>query len=540
MYDRALVLGMDRIDVLGHIGQSHILAGRYQTAEQCFREALESRPDDLHTITALARCCLHLGRTEEAESLFLRAMSRDIPEYNDWVGLGRSLRQMRRSKKAEEVLVRARGSEPEKPEAHYELGLLYEQMGFFRKAADEFEYLLEMEGEYARVCLPDLGVCYWQLGFFARAREVFERALALKPNDVKLYVDLALRYRMGGKFLEAHALLNKALELDPLSAPALVEKGHCLLEQGKFDEARKVLNEAIGINPKLGMAYRLLGRSYVQQGEFDQARTVFNKGIEADPNFWELYIGLWHCIRENNPSHLVGEDIILKALEVAPYIPDVYIEAGFFYAQNKEYERAEKMFLDAIAIDPENSVPYVQLADVYILSNNGAALEKLVSKMKNIGGLDAEKNRNRFERLYGFLAVYYRQNGDSKTADKYFLKAGDLRMQYYCPGTKKNFIQLYNILKQRGIKLVCMQYPMRDVASLRQVFDADHDVVFVSNEDNFRQALEKYKFNELFEDHFAGDFGHATRLGNSLIAKRLADELMRLVFSKAAVKNKTP
>ena len=160
-------------------------------------------------------------------------------------------------------------------------------------------------------------------------------------------------------------------------------------------------------------------------------------------------------------------------------------------------------------------------------------LETLVGEMQSRGGMDSADNKSRMERLYGFLAVYYRQQGDVARADEFFRKAGSIRMQYYQPVTKKNFLQLQDILRRRGIRLVCMQYPTRDIEPLKQIFGSrGGDVVFVSNADNFRAALDSHKFGELFIDHFAGDFGHATRLGNSLIVGRLADELERQVFSR--------
>ena len=76
-----------------------------------------------------------------------------------------------------------------------------------------------------------------------------------------------------------------------------------------------------------------------------------------------------------------------------------------------------------------------------------------------------------------------------------------------------------------------MQYPVRSIKSLQNTLKDTYyydKVTFISNEDNFKQALKEQKYDEIFRDQFAGEFGHCTDYGNTLIAENVAKTLMEL------------
>ena len=84
---------------------------------------------------------------------------------------------------------------------------------------------------------------------------------------------------------------------------------------------------------------------------------------------------------------------------------------------------------------------------------------------------------------------------------------------------------MYNILNETGIKLVVMQYPTLDILELKDIFNGDEDIIFISNEENFKEVLENRKYEDYFIDHFRETFGHATPAGNKLIAENVANAL---------------
>jgi hypothetical protein len=98
--------------------------------------------------------------------------------------------------------------------------------------------------------------------------------------------------------------------------------------------------------------------------------------------------------------------------------------------------------------------------------------------------------------------------------------------------TVYNYLKLKEILDRKGIKLVCVQYPMRNVEPLKKIFEKDKGIIFVDNERIFREAVKKGGYKEYFRDMFAGDFGHCTLKGNMLLAQNIADVILKEVFNK--------
>ena len=118
-------------------------------------------------------------------------------------------------------------------------------------------------------------------------------------------------------------------------------------------------------------------------------------------------------------------------------------------------------------------------------------------------------------------------------ARKYGKKARDLRLNYDLPNTLSNYHKLKTILDKIGITYVCVQYPMRNLESLKEIFRGNNrDIIFVDNENIFRDAVTKDGHQNYFKDMFGGDFGHCTDKGNKLLAENIAKVILKEVFGK--------
>ena len=58
------------------------------------------------------------------------------------------------------------------------------------------------------------------------------------------------------------------------------------------------------------------------------------------------------------------------------------------------------------------------------------------------------------------------------------------------------------------------------------MFGGNEDIIFVSNEENFRNALAISPYEEYFIDNDLGSYGHTTIKGNRLIAENAANVIM--------------
>lgn len=126
-----------------------------------------------------------------------------------------------------------------------------------------------------------------------------------------------------------------------------------------------------------------------------------------------------------------------------------------------------------------------------------------------------------------FLATCYRDLGKYEEAENYYKKANEARLRYYSSVTRHNYQKLRDIVTQRGIQLVCVQYPMCSIKPLKKLFDSTEGIIFVDNEWIFKDALKYGRYEDYFEDNFGGEFGHCTRKGNRLLAENIADTILK-------------
>lgn len=91
----------------------------------------------------------------------------------------------------------------------------------------------------------------------------------------------------------------------------------------------------------------------------------------------------------------------------------------------------------------------------------------------------------------------------------------------------RNYNKIYEITKNKRIKYIAMNYPTRNIDELKALFNGDEDILFVSNEENFKEALENGEYEDYFIDRCYRSFGHATAKGNELIAENVAEEILK-------------
>jgi tetratricopeptide (TPR) repeat protein len=326
------------------------------------------------------------------------------------------------------------------------------------------------------------------------------------------------------KTMQTADSLKKAIELNPKDYQAYIELGLFYKEWGDFLHAEELFKKAVEINPRESRAYLELGEGYRNQWEFAKAEPLIKRAIELNPQNSRSYIEL-ACIYRAQGRSIQTEELFKKAIEINPQDERGYIELGCFYRDHGRYFQAERLFKKAIEINPRNAWLYNELGNCY--KKQG----KVIFRIEEILKKGAELNPDS-DIIYAALANLYKEDNKAELMREYYRKADEIRSKYYNPKTTNNYREIKKILDKRGIKLVCVQYPMLNVASLKKIFEGENGVTFVDNEKIFKGALKKSVYSEYFRDNFGGDFGHCTAKGNRLLAENIANTIIKEYFRK--------
>jgi len=218
-----------------------------------------------------------------------------------------------------------------------------------------------------------------------------------------------------------------------------------------------------------------------------------------------------------------AEEMIKKGIDIKPQECGGYVELGTLYMDQGRYREAENMLKKAIEIDSKYEPAYTVLGLCY----------RVQGKVQEIDDLSGKIIKENFknDRLYGFVATAYRKQGKFKEAEKYYMKANEFRLRYYNSATRHNYRKFKEIVVQRGIKMVAVQYPVRSVEPLKKLFESTQGIIFVDNERVFKDVLSYESYDDYFDDCIGGEFGHATAKGNRLLAGNIANMILKEVFN---------
>ena len=290
---------------------------------------------------------------------------------------------------------------------------------------------------------------------------------------------------------------------------------------GNFYKEEKYLKRAINLNPSNYQNYIKLGELYVAGGKPDIAENLFRKAIALNSNSDLAHFKLgWFLICQAN--FYEAEDLLQKAIKLNPYSYQAYFGLGVLFRLMSKLSEAEISFSKSIQLNPDYELAYLELGYLY-------------RKQGKFG-----KAKTLFDRLTSpsadsllFLASIYEEMGDSKSTKKYRQKALQSGANYINPITFYNYHRFKKVLDIKNIVLVCMQYPMRSIEPLRQIFSKQNrGIIFVDNEHIFKEAVRKGSYSDFFTDSFGGNFGHCTDKGNSLIAKNITKTILTEIFDK--------
>ncbi|MBD3264015.1 MAG: tetratricopeptide repeat protein [Candidatus Omnitrophica bacterium] len=324
-------------------------------------------------------------------------------------------------------------------------------------------------------------------GEYKEAEDILRAGVELFPENGNLFFELGKYLKDEGKYAEAENNFIKGLQREPLNEWAYLELAQCYLDDDRYEEAVSVIENALAHGFNSENVYLSLGKCYLEMGDFSGAYEIFRKGLVVNPGSRELYF-----------------------------------QIGLLCDRRKDYAAAADMFRKAVKANPTHPIAYIELGNCYEKQQAEDAKKKLIRKLESLGLNE--------ERLLSFLGMHYFKKGMYKEAEYYFDKANSLRMKNYPIYTRHNYCKVKEILDERGITWVCVQYPMRSLDYLKKFFDSTEGVVFVDNEDIFKEAVKKGGYEDYFDDCFAGDFGHGTSRGNRLLAENIADTLFKEVF----------
>lgn len=518
-------------------------AGKLSEAELAFSRALEHDPDDALAHIMLGLLAIERNMPVEVVRNFRRAIALDPGNVGAYVELSRWYRSIVAYEKAERILVDAIEENPHSVEAYDELARWYHGVGRYREAESVFKSAASL----SRVYEAHYYKTGW-LGLPGEKRNTTCDSLSVivehDPGNIEALLALSnMHYHHFEQFDKIEGLLLRGLKAKPANIEAHLHIAGWYREVGRYSDAERVLKNAAAIDPADERPYLIRATCAEIQKHHEETERAYKRAIELAPGNLDACCDLARFYRDRNSMDLCKETL-LQGFARNPGSSQAAHHLGCWYKNalslknrwkdngDEEREKAEYYFRRALELDASNPCPYIELAYLQKEAGDYSQVESLFKKALEVdpGYCDAYFELSRWLWSQGEYRRSYRMFDtalEMNPKNNYFEPARNIGFNSFNPVTRENFQTCKEIVSSRGKVLILVQYPTIPVSILERLLGDDREgIIFVDNENTFREAVAAESYNAYFRDSYGTSFGHCTARGNRLLAARIADAIL--------------
>ncbi|MBU1710491.1 MAG: tetratricopeptide repeat protein [Proteobacteria bacterium] len=197
--------------------------------------------------------------------------------YRAHVNLGKALSDIKDNSQSEQHFRIAIALDPDKGDAFYNLGILYDRLGRTQAALPLMQTAITKVGNQAKY-YQSLGMVYRKLGDCSNARIAAQTALNLNPATYEAFITLGICEQRDGNHPNAVGLFKDAHDKGLVSVDLYNNWAVSLEYFGKYEQARDYLLKALELYPEhyesrynLGIIYSRLGMDAEAEREISRA-----------------------------------------------------------------------------------------------------------------------------------------------------------------------------------------------------------------------------------------------------------------------------
>lgn len=211
-----------------------------------FQTSIEIKADENISYTMQATCHYEVGEIDKSIELIAQAVGMSPEDFNANMVAGQIFSKNEQLDKALSYLQKAVELDPQNSAAirnlaqtHYDLGNTQESIATYKKA---IRATLDMKTKADLYF--NLGVLYNLVGDFDAAEDNFISALDLNPEDVEAILGMAQTFESNERWRKAEKFYKELIYLQPEVASHYRGISRVLLQQGKQDEAQRYFEKS--------------------------------------------------------------------------------------------------------------------------------------------------------------------------------------------------------------------------------------------------------------------------------------------------------
>ncbi|KDP33904.1 hypothetical protein JCGZ_07475 [Jatropha curcas] len=385
------------------IAREYFKQGKLEQFRQILEEGSSHEIDEYYAdvryeriaiLNALGAYYSYLGKIEtkqrEKEEHFIQATKHynkasriDMHEPSTWVGKGQLLLAKGEIEQASNAFKIVLEGDRDNVAALLGQACVEYNRGHYIESLARYKRALQVYPNCPGAVRLGIGHCHYKLGHFKKAWQAFERVLQLDPENVEALVALAildLQTNEAAGIRRGMEKMQKAFEIYPYCAMALNYLANHFFFTGQHFLVEQLTETALAVTnhgPTKSHSYYNLARSYHSKGDYETASRYYwasVKEINKPSEFVFPYYGLGQVqLKLGDIKNALSN--FEKVLEVYPDNCETLKVLGHIYVQLGQTEKAQEFLRKAAKIDPRDAQAFLDLGELLISSDTGAALD---------------------------------------------------------------------------------------------------------------------------------------------------------------------
>lgn len=294
---------------------------KYETAEQCCREALREKSDYLDSYMTLGHIYLDTGQDAKARESYAKYLQLQ--------------KEYKADDEVENIILRYVDS---RHIAWFALGVMAHRGGDIDEAIRCYQKVLENKGEF-KDTHSRLGKMYLEKEEYRKAEEMFRLEIVADPSSLNGNYGCGEALFLQGKQTEALVYYKLAAEADPPAAPNIFGYGNRLLGMGKSEEAIEQFEKISEINGVGFELYFEAANNLYELGKYEVGIRLYKKGLLTKPNHIECLNNLANCYFQSK-NFAKACSIYEQLIEGEPNCYLIYRNLGIAYARLDQVEKS--------------------------------------------------------------------------------------------------------------------------------------------------------------------------------------------------------
>ncbi|GJX57271.1 protein CTR9 [Tanacetum coccineum] len=283
--------------------------------------------------------------------------------------------------------------------------------GKYSNSLEMYKRVLQVYPRCPAAVRLGIGLCRFKLGQFERAKQAFER---LDPENVEALVALGivdLQSNEASGIRRAMEKMQRAFDVYPYCATALNYLANHFFFTGQHFLVEQLTETALAATTHgstRAHSYYNLARSYHSKGDYEKAGLYYMASVKEVNKPQEFIL----------PFYGLGQ-VQLKLGDFKSSLSNFEKAVAHIYLQLNQTTKAHEALKKAVRIDPRDPEAFLDLGELLISTDSGAALEAF----KTARNLLKKSNEEVSVELLNNIGVLHFEKGEFELAEQTFKEA---------------------------------------------------------------------------------------------------------------------